>query len=227
MNNKKILIIEDEIYICDILSHKLKKEGYDVRYVLNGEKGLLETSYFKPDLIILDLMLPDISSFDVCKELTKKYTTPIIMLTARNDVVDKILGLEIGADDYITKPFDIREVASRVKATLRRVDLVNTKVKDTLYVNDFIKIKSLSRKVYLKNKEVKLKPKEYDLLIMLCKNKNRAFTRDELLDKVWGYDFCGSLRTVDVHIQRLRKKLDIDTSNSIIETVFGIGYMMR
>ncbi len=227
MKNDKILIIEDDLYICDILSYKLKKEGYDVKYVLDGESGLIEVDNFRPDLILLDIMLPTMSGFEVCKEITQRYTIPIIMLTARNDITDKILGLELGADDYITKPFDIREVAARIKAALRRVNLSNSITDDTIIINDFVKIEPSSRKVYLNNTEIKLKPKEYDLLYMLSQNRNRIFTRDQLLDNIWGYYFEGSSRTVDVHVQRIRKKLDADTTKSIVETVFGVGYMMR
>jgi DNA-binding response OmpR family regulator len=174
-------------------------------------------------------MLPDISGFDVCSILTSKYNIPIIMLTARNDIVDKVLGLELGADDYITKPFDIREVAARVKVALRRIDDIGVSrenPENIIWVNN-IKIDKSSRTVYKLGSEIKLKPREYDLLITFCDNKNRVLTREQLLDIVWDIDYEGDLRTVDVHVQRLRKKLDGDDGQSIIDTVFGVGYKMR
>jgi DNA-binding response OmpR family regulator len=230
MGNGKILIIEDDVSICDILSYKLKKEGYEVKCCIRGTEGLKEIETFKPEIVLLDIMLPDMTGFDVCKEITINYKTPVIMLTARNDITDKILGLELGADDYITKPFDIREVAARIRVVLRRINCMaetqNDK-NDIVELPEGISIDKLSRKIYRKGEELKLKPKEYNLLIMLEENKNRVLTREQLLDGVWGYDFDGSLRTVDVHIQRIRKKLYPDNMEGVIETIFGVGYMLR
>jgi DNA-binding response OmpR family regulator len=231
----KILLIEDELAICDILSYALSKEGFIVRYALSGEVGLKVIENFKPELIILDLMLPDISGFDICKRVTVDYKIPIIMLTARNDIVDKILGLEFGADDYITKPFDVREVVARVKTVFRRgqklQDMINeielNKSKQTVIrLAVDIEINNESRAVFKNGEEIKLKPREYDLLLILAENRGRVFSREQLLDMVWSMDFHGDCRTVDVHVQRLRKKLDY-CSDSIIETVFGVGYKMR
>jgi DNA-binding response OmpR family regulator len=184
MNNIKILIIEDELSICDILSYKLKKEKYIVRYCTSGKEGLKQVESFKPNLILLDIMLPDMSGFDICKNITVNYNIPIIMLTARNDITDKLIGLELGADDYITKPFDIREVAARIKVVLRRMESLPVVDNDIICLNNNIRINISSRKIYKDNIEIKLKPKEFDLLIMMCRNKNIVFTREQLLDRV-------------------------------------------
>ena len=228
----KILIIEDELSIGEILSYAFRKEGFEVRHCLEGQEGLEIIKTFQPEIILLDLMLPDISGFELCKIITTSYKLPILMLTARNDVVDKILGLELGADDYITKPFDIREVIARVKATLRRIELTNSQLamdneNSFVQINPWVKINKNSRSVYKNNEEIRLKPKEYDLLLLFCENKNLVLSREQLLDRVWSVDFEGDLRTVDVHVTRLRKKLDIQDKPSIIETIFGIGYKMR
>lgn len=224
----KILIIEDDISISDILSFALKKEGYEVQAAMNGRSGLEAFEKFMPNLLILDIMLPDISGFDICKAVACKI--PTIMITARNDIVDKVLGIELGADDYITKPFDIREVVVRVKAAFRRVDMITNMREETenlIKVNSHISINKESRTVYKEGISVRLKPKEYDLLLVFVENKQKVFTREQLLNMVWDMDFEGELRTVDVHVRRLRQKLDLDDVPSIIETVFGIGYRMR
>ena len=174
-------------------------------------------------------MLPDISGYDVCRDISRNKNIPIIMLTARNDIVDKIRGLEIGADDYITKPFDIREVIARINVCLRRMEslkVLESNNDDIIEISTNIKINKKSREVSKSGEIIKLKPKEYDLLIAFAENKNVVFSREKLLEKVWGYDFEGGTRTVDVHVQRLRKKLDTEGEKTIIETVFGIGYKM-
>ncbi|WP_027626011.1 response regulator transcription factor [Clostridium lundense] len=228
--NKTILIIEDEEDIRDILSHYLKKEGFNILEAEDGEKGIEIVKKEFVDLILLDLMLPNMSGYDVCREISSIYKIPIIMLTARNDIVDKVLGLELGADDYITKPFDIREVIARIKVCLRRIESLNEMEyetsQDIINLKNNIKIYVESREVFKEETMVKLKPKEFDLLLILAKNKKIVFSREKLLQKVWGYDFEGDSRTVDVHIQRLRKKLDEENGLSIIETVFGVGYKM-
>ncbi|MCY6371651.1 response regulator transcription factor [Clostridium ganghwense] len=224
-----ILIIEDDDSIRDILLYSLKNEGYTVSEASNGTDGLELVKYNKFDLIILDLMLPDISGFDICKKISIEYKIPIIMLTARNDIVDKVLGLELGADDYITKPFDIREVLARVKVSLRRIEKmkeITDKDENTIRLKNNIIIFKDRHEVFKDNEMIKLKPKEYDLLLILSENRNIVFSRDKLLEKVWGFDFEGESRTVDVHVQRVRKKLDDHKENSIIETVFGVGYKM-
>ncbi|NKF07469.1 response regulator transcription factor [Clostridium gasigenes] len=226
--NKKILVIEDESYINDILTTALKSEGYLVRSAFNGTEARELLNTFNPNLTLLDVNLPDESGFDLCKFINNTYSIPIIMLTARNDVFDKVLGLELGADDYITKPFHIKEVLTRIKIALRRIDKYATNSKSTFIpLNSIIKINYESRLVYKKDTEVILKPKEYELLEFLSQNKNRVFSRDEILNNVWEFSYDGDSRTIDIHIRRLRSKLDIDGLKSIIETVFGIGYVMR
>ncbi|MCF0148436.1 MAG: response regulator transcription factor [Clostridium sp.] len=223
---EKILIIEDDKDICEILRFALMKEGYIVKVNPNGLEAKDEIRSFSPNLILLDIMLKDTDGFSVCKEISR-YKIPIIMLTARVDIMDKILGLELGADDYITKPFDIREVITRIRVCLRRIEEIN-KISNTEKVNEIlienININEDSRSVYVLEKEVQLKPKEFELLLFLSKNPNKVFSRNQLLDLVWGYDYLGDTRTIDVHITRLRKKLNEEFK---IETVFGIGYMLK
>ena len=227
IETKKILVVEDDESISDILSYSLRKEGYFVQCAFTGEDAFSIIEKLQPDLLLLDVMLPDTNGFDICKRVVQESPhLPIIMLTARNDIIDKILGLELGADDYITKPFDIRELLTRVKVALRRVQSIPAS-EPFLKVNENIKLEPKSRTVYKENTEVKIKPKEYELLLLLTENKNRVFTREEILDYIWDINYEGDLRTVDVHVQRLRKKLDIECHPSIIETVFGIGYKMK
>ncbi len=224
----KIIVIEDEVSINDILVSSFNANGYESRGVLNSAdaKGLLKN--FNAELAILDINLPDEDGFELCRFITTNYFIPIIILTARNDIVDKVLGLELGADDYITKPFNIKEVLTRVKVALRRVDKYkNNNNNGFSEVNKSLKVDFKSRIIVKNGEEVKLKPKEFDLLYFLFRNKNIIFSREDLLDKVWGIEYLGDLRTVDVHIRRLRSKLDVDSTNSIIETVFGVGYVMR
>ncbi|ENK1242070.1 response regulator transcription factor [Clostridium sporogenes] len=225
---KKILIIEDELAIADLMSYSLKKEGYIVKSVDNGTDGIEYTKRFKPNLIILDLMLPDISGFDVCRNITQSFNIPIIMITAKCDITDKVLGLELGADDYITKPFDMREVLVRIRSIFRRIDIIEKSVieKDMSYISigKDIKIYKDERVVMKENKEMEFKPKEFDLLMFLAENKGKVFSRAQLLDKVWGFEYIGDTRTVDIHIQRIRKKLE---ESSVIETVFGVGYKLN
>jgi len=224
----KILIVEDEISISDILYTALKSEGYTVRCGFTAKEGRELVKKYKPDLALLDLNLPDESGFELCKEINSKYLIPIVILTARNDIVDKILGLELGADDYITKPFHIREVLARVKTALRCVEKYKMRSEsEFLEVSNHIKINIDSRIVLKDEEEVRLKPQEYDLFEFLVKNRNRVFSREELLNKVWGFDYNGDIRTVDVHIRRIRSKLDNENERYLIDTVFGVGYVMR
>ncbi len=228
-DRKKILIIEDEIPIAELLAYSLMKEGFIVRTANEGNKGLKLIKEFEPDLMILDLMLPDISGFEICNQVTLEYNIPIIMITAKSDIRDKVIGLELGADDYITKPFDIREVVIRIKTIFRRIEIVAKSIESEnnkcLIISKDIMLLNEEHKVIRQDEFVELTPKEYALLLLLAQNKGKVFSRSDLLDKVWGYDYLGDSRTVDIHIQRLRKKLD--TNNiSIIETVFGIGYKL-
>lgn len=225
---KKILVIEDEISINDILTSALRAEGYSVRSAFTGNEARNIFKLFQPDIALLDINLPDESGFDLCKYISQEYFIPIIILTARTDIFDKVLGLELGADDYITKPFHIKEVVTRIKIALRRIEKYNIEKEPTLIsLNENIKINYSSRTVYKDNAIVKLKPKEYDLLEFLSKNKNQVFSRTVLLNQVWGLDYDGDERTVDVHVRRLRSKLDHVDDKSIIDTVFSIGYIMR
>ncbi len=226
---QKILVVDDEVSICDLLKINLEAEGYEVLISNDGESALEKIERYNPDLLILDIMLPKINGFDVCRKVTSKRPIPIIMLTAKSDLVDKVLGLELGADDYVTKPFHARELVARVKALLRRIS------KDTAVCdnnnkhlkNGPLEVYSESRKVLLSGCELELSVKEYELLCFLINHVEQVFTRDTLLERVWGYDFSGDTRTVDVHIQRLRKKLKEDKSSAgFIQTVFGVGYKM-
>ncbi|MBB6714110.1 response regulator transcription factor [Clostridium gasigenes] len=216
--DKRILIVEDEVAINDILSRALKKEGYIIKAAYNGADALDYVESFKPHLTLLDVMLPDITGFDVASKISEK--TYVIMVTAKDDISDKLKGADLGADDYITKPFDIREVKMRVKMVLRRENKISEEDK-TLIIDEE------TRTVINNSININLKRKEFDLLYFLYSNKNRVFTRDELLNKVWGMDFFGDDRTVDVHIRRIREKLGENREDSIIKTIFGVGYVMR
>ncbi|MBN3523016.1 response regulator transcription factor [Paenibacillus apiarius] len=225
MNKAKILIIEDDIAIADLLSYGLSMEGFQTRTAASGANGMIELQKFQPDLLLLDWMLPDESGLDICKKVTANYNIPIFMITAKSDITDKVLGLEFGADDYITKPFDLREVVARIRTILRRVDQANSGQQNEAKhgVIRFKQIEIIPEERLVKNNghAVELTPKEFDLLMTLIGNQGKTFTRSELLDMVWGYHFVGDTRTVDTHIQRLRKKLD---ASEFITTVFGIGY---
>ena len=224
MEKKKILVVEDEYSINDAITFSLRKEGYDVRSVFNGRDALERFNEFKPDLVLLDLMLPDIDGFDICREISKK--AYIIMLTARGEIIDKILGLELGADDYIVKPFEIKEVLVRIKVIFRRGEKgIDKEIIDEKA--EIVKVYPKDRRVIKEGREIVLRRKEFDLLNFLNENRGIVFSREDLLEKIWGYDYEGDNRTVDVHIRRLREKLNEDKDNSIIETVFGIGYVMR
>lgn len=224
MEKTKILIIEDEEAIADLLAYGLSREGFETRMARNGAEGLQQLDNFHPDLLLLDWMLPDISGLDICKQVTARYNLPILMITARSDIMDKILGLEFGADDYVTKPFDLREVVARVRTLLRRIAPLQNHIEEPS--TEVIRFRDIAihpdeRLVTKAEDPVELTPKEFDLLMALYKSKGKIFSRSELLDVVWGYDFPGEMRTVDTHIQRLRKKLD---AADLITTVFGVGY---
>lgn len=227
--NFNILVIEDEFSINDILTFALRAEGYEVKGAFSSKEARDLLNKFTPSLVLLDINLPDESGFELCKFITANYKIPILMLTARNDIIDKILGLELGADDYITKPFHIKEVLARVKVALRRVDKYRTFNEEDSFIklNDRVKIDLEKRIVIKDNQDIKLKPREYDLLAFFLKNRNRVFSREEILDKVWGFDYEGEVRTVDIHVRRLRAKLNLDSGQSFIETIFGVGYVMR
>lgn len=225
---KRILIVEDDTSIREMLTFALEAEGFTVNTSKSGIEALKKNDEFEPDLVLLDLMLPDINGFEICKKIQQERDIPIIMVTAKNDIVDKVLGLEIGADDYITKPFHIKEVIARVNKSLQRIEkaVKIEKEKNLIEVGKETFLDEDGRMVTKKGTEISLRPKEYDLLYLLATNKGKVFSREELLDKIWSYDYFGELRTVDVHVRRLRAKIE-DNDNKYIETVFGVGYKMR
>lgn len=229
MNDKKILIVDDERPIVDILKFNLEKEGFATTVAYDGEQAINVALSVKPDLILLDLMLPKIDGFNVCKEIRKHLTCPIIMLTAKEEVVDKIIGLELGADDYMTKPFSIREVIARVKANLRKhvlpVDEEEKKSsKNKIKIKDMI-IDPERYIAIIGDKTIDLTIKEFELLKMLSSAPNQVFTREQILRGVWGYDFYGDARTVDVTVRRLREKIEKSTADpQYVQTKRGMGY---
>lgn len=226
MDKRRILVVEDEYSINDGLTFALRKEGYDVRSAFNGKTALELVESFKPELVLLDLMLPDMDGFDICRGISKN--TYVIMLTARGEIFDKIVGLELGADDYIVKPFEIKEVLVRIKVIFRRnaKTIYNNIIEEEELKNE-IKISAKDRTVFKRGNIVPMRKKEFDLLNFLYENRGIVFSREELLDKVWGYEYEGDTRTVDVHIKRLRDRLSEDKDNSVVETVFGVGYVVR
>lgn len=217
---KRILIVEDEISINDILRRALIKDGYDIKSAYNGTEALEYLESFKPHLVLLDVMLPDTTGFNLAEIISKK--SYIIMITAKNSIEDKLHGIDIGADDYIAKPFDIREVKMRVKMVLRREEKISFEEN-----NNNLVMNEEKRTVIKDSKYIDLNRKEFDLLYFLYSNRKHVFSREELLNKVWGFDFFGDDRTVDVHIRRIRSKLGEDRDNSTIETVFGVGYVIK
>lgn len=220
----KILLVDDERSILDLLEMILKREQFQVATATDGKSAMALFDSFDPDLVLLDLMLPDANGHDLCREMTKKRKVPIIMLTAKNDIVDKVLGLELGADDYITKPFDTRELVARIKAVLRRLEKNEATDRKVLSHLDLV-VDLENRTVTKAGKSIELSLKEYKLLELLIKNPRKVFGREELLQRVWGYDFMGDTRAVDICITRLRKKIEDDSSNpKHILTVYGFGY---
>jgi len=228
---KKILVVDDEKSISDIIKFNLLKDGYDVEVAEDGDEALKKVYLIQPDLILLDVMLPKLDGFQVCRKIRETFNTPIIMLTAKEEEVDKVLGLELGADDYITKPFGMRELLARVKANIRRVDIDNS---DTSSVKS-VQIESGNLTIDLERYEVKkdeeiieLTLREYELLKFLATQENQIFTREQLLKDVWGYEYFGDIRTVDVTIRRLREKIEDDSSSpKFIMTKRGVGYYFR
>lgn len=221
MENRKILVIEDEKPIAYILKYGFEKEGFQVQCAYTGSEGFAMACKEPPALVLLDWMLPDIGGVDVCRMLTEQYRMPIIMLTARGSVEDKLYGLESGADDYITKPFDLREVIARARTILRRFDKARGASEDDSFVCGHLTVVEREHSVYCQDRLVNLTPKEYELLICFLKHPRQVFTRTALLDQIWGYDFTGDTRTVDIHVQRIRKKAELD---GMLVTVFGVGY---
>ena len=232
--SKTVLVVEDDATILDVLRHNLLREGYQVVTARDGEAGLAEARSHRPDLIILDIMLPRLDGIEVCRILRKEMSVPILMLTARAGEIDRVVGLEMGADDYVTKPFSLRELLARVKALLRRGELVREELaraadsgQEILRVGNLVI--DVERHVVLRDgMELGLSPKEFDLLAFLARSPRRAFSRDHLLEKVWGYDYGGDSRTVDVHIRWLRQKIEDDPAQpTLLLTVRGVGYKLE
>lgn len=229
---KKVLVVDDEESIVTLLKYNLVQAGYAVSTAMDGEEAIILAESEKPDLIILDLMLPKLDGIEVCKQLRQnKVMTPILMLTAKDDEFDKVLGLELGADDYMTKPFSPREVVARVKAILRRAAaaLATTDQDDDGSITIAkLKVKPEQYEAYFDEKLLELTPKEFELLLYLCKHKGRVLTRDQLLSAVWNFDFAGDTRIVDVHISHLREKIEADSKKpNYIKTIRGLGYKLE
>ena len=223
MANSKIMVVDDDANICELLRLYLEKEGFDPVIAPNGMKALELFDSEKPDLILLDVMMPQLDGWQVCREIRKKSQCPIIMLTAKGEVFDKVLGLELGADDYVVKPFEAKEVIARVKAVLRRSGVQNQKkAKEVSYDGLYINMENYELRV--RGKQIDTPPKEMELIYHLASNPNRVYTRDQLLDEVWGFEYYGDSRTVDVHVKRLREKLDGVSGQWTLKTVWGVGY---
>ena len=217
----KILIVDDDENICEVIKMYIENYGYDTKVCKDGKEAQEFFLSYKPDLVLLDVMLPYIDGIDLLKWIRRESSTPVIMLTAKGETFDKVLALELGADDYIVKPFEPKEMVARVKAVLRRFNIDNSNKEILSFDGLSIDINSYS--VIYNGEEIKMPPKEFELLYYLANNKNRVFTREQLLCEVWGYDYPGDSRTVDVHVKRLREKLQ-GGSNWQIETVWGVGY---
>ncbi|WP_195267343.1 response regulator transcription factor [Eubacterium sp. 1001713B170207_170306_E7] len=224
---KKILIIEDELNIFELIKFNLEAQGFEVAGFHEGTGAVEKIVEQRPDLIILDLMLPGKDGLTICREVRADKNLsyiPVIMLTAKSEEFDKVLGLEMGADDYMTKPFSVKELYARVKAVLRRTEMIRSSDTEELVVGS-LRILPGAFEVYKNNKKLSLTLKEYELLLYLANNKNKVLTRDQLLDEIWGYEYYGETRTVDVHIRYLRKKIE-DEREKYIETVRGVGYRL-
>lgn len=221
----KLLVVDDENNIVDILRFNLEKEGYEVFTAENGRIGYEVFKKEKPDLLLLDIMMPELDGFGLCKMIREESNVPIIMLTARAEEVDKVLGLEFGADDYITKPFSVRELVARVKANLRRQNMEEKSVPDKVLRFGKLEIDTIQYKVTKDKEEINLTVREYELLKFLMEQGNQIFTREQLLEQVWGYEYYGDVRTVDVTVRRLREKIEDDPGHpAYIETKRGVGY---
>lgn len=230
MESKKVLIIEDEKSIADIIRFNLVKEGFETETAYDGKTGLDKALSTKPDLILLDVMLPVMDGFTVCKKVRENSAVPIVMLTAKEEEVDKVLGLELGADDYITKPFGMRELVARIKANIRRTDLMSSQKDAPANLQEFGNLAIDMNRYEVRKNEVPLELtlREFELLKYLAERENRVFSREQLLEEVWGYEYYGDIRTVDVTVRRLREKLEDDSSNpGYIMTKRGIGYYFR
>jgi DNA-binding response OmpR family regulator len=230
---EKILVVEDELSLQETRAYNLKRQGYEVETTGNGLEALEIARRDHPDLILLDIMLPGIDGFEVCRVLRQEMTTPVLMLTARDDEIDRVVGLEVGADDYLTKPFSMRELMARVKALLRRVRLIREEIgvsnaalaEAEMMVFDDLTINLSRREVSLRDVALSLKPQEYELMLYLAQHRGRALSREAILENVWGWEYTGDSRTVDVHVRWLREKIEIEPANPRrFVTVRGVGY---
>jgi DNA-binding response OmpR family regulator len=227
--DEKILVVEDEIPLQEALAYNLRHQGYEVVVASRGDEAIKVAKSIVPDLIVLDLMLPGFDGFEVCRILRQDMNVPIIMLTARSEEIDRVIGLEMGADDYLSKPFSMRELLARVKALLRRIRLDRqegeTQLKENILTFDNLLIDLIRHEVSIKGQVIEVKPKEYELLLFLARHRGQVLSRDLILERVWGWNFSGGSRTVDVHIRWLREKLEKDPSDpQRIITVRGAGY---
>ncbi|MBE6677272.1 MAG: response regulator transcription factor [Ruminococcaceae bacterium] len=219
----KVLIIDDDNDLCTLLRMYLENEGYEVKVANDGAEGVSAFRSYEPDMVLLDVMLPKKDGWQVCREIREHSNKPIIMITAKGDIIDKVLGLELGADDYMVKPLDMKEVFARIKAVLRRYTKHESSDGEMVRF-DNIEISLQRYELRIKGRPISLPPKELELLYFLASNYNRVFTRDQLLDKVWSFDYLGDSRTVDVHVKRLREKLDGASDKWALKTVWGVGY---
>lgn len=224
MSLNKVLVADDDKNICELLRLYLEKEGYTVILAWDGEQALAKFNAESPDIILLDVMMPKQDGWQVCREIRKKSECPIIMITAKGETFDKVLGLELGADDYVVKPFEAKEIVARIKAVLRRTGKATPEndVKEVSY--DKLTVNMTRYELRVDGKVVDTPPKELELLFHLASNPNRVYTRDQLLDEVWGFEYYGDSRTVDVHIKRLREKLEDVSDKWMLKTVWGVGY---
>ena len=227
MTSRTVLIVDDEENLTEAIKYNLEQEGFQVSTAADGERGLAMAREFDPDLIILDIMLPRVDGLEVCRVLRRRSDVPILMLTAKAEEIDRVVGLELGADDYVVKPFSMRELVARAKAMLRRAPSRHSESAQVLVDGD-LELNLTSHEVTLRDVSLELKPREFDLLALLMQNRSRIYTRNQILDQVWGYDFVGDMRTVDVHVRWLREKIEDDPgSPKRIVTVRGVGYRFQ
>ena len=224
MNNQRILVVDDDRNICELIRLYLEKEGFQVALAYDGQAAITSFKENTPSVVLLDVMLPKMDGFQVCREIRRISNIPIIMLTAKGETFDKVLGLELGADDYMVKPFENKELVARIKAVLRRYDPKDDAEKEIVYPNIAINLSNYELKI--NGNQIDIPPKELELLYYLATNPNKVFTREQLLETVWGFDYFGDSRTVDVHVKRLREKLELagEGQNWQLKTVWGVGY---
>ncbi len=220
----RLLVIDDDENISEMLRLYFENEGYEVKTANDGAEGINFFKIYEPDLVLLDIMMPKKDGWQVCREIREISSKPVIMITAKGDVFDKCLGLELGADDFVVKPFDMKELSARIKAVLRRYSVHEKKDEDEVIKFDNIEVSLQKYELKLCGKPIDIPPKELELLYFLASNFNHVFTRDQLLDKVWGFDYLGDSRTVDVHVKRLREKLEGVSDKWTLKTVWGVGY---